>query len=499
MRLPGLFRLLGKSTPTATHVGSRYQTRLRIEQFESRLVPYAITSNAWPAPQLVTLSFVPDGTLMTTGINGNVYSNLFATFNAKFGSTATWENEILKAAQSWAAQANINLSIIADNGTPSGQGNYQQGDSGMGDIRIGGYGFSTRYLAGTYLPPSANNYSIAGDMNFNTNMAFNVGTTYDLQTVALHEFGHAFGMGHSAFTTAAMYPSYNGKKQALSADDVTGIQGIYGARQPDVYNTGILSNSTFATAASVGSLLDPVALSAVINNLDVVSPSGAEYFTVAAPLTTSGTLSVDVQSSGLSLLTPAVTVYAADQVTVLGSATGAGLQNGANLAVTISGITAGQQFYIQVTGADTTQFSTGDYALSLNFGTGLMPTVSLPNTQLLNGTPLTGGGALALAVADMLAVSDDVSGDSSFGAAGFPHGSGCGCPMCRGAASANPIVATAEPLPQNPAKVGLPLITLNPWDSLSQGSSSPSGQPSDAYFAHGHDSDDFSLLADLDR
>jgi hypothetical protein len=106
---------------------------------------------------------------MTTGINGNVYSNLFATFNAKFGSTATWENEILKAAQSWAAQANINLSIIADNGTPSGQGNYQQGDSGMGDIRIGGYGFSTRYLAGTYLPPSANNYSIAGDMNFNTN------------------------------------------------------------------------------------------------------------------------------------------------------------------------------------------------------------------------------------------------------------------------------------------------------------------------------------------
>src|SRR5947209_4760198 len=41
-------------------------------------------SNAWLHPELVTISFVPDGTLMTSGSGGNVYSNLFAKLNAKF-------------------------------------------------------------------------------------------------------------------------------------------------------------------------------------------------------------------------------------------------------------------------------------------------------------------------------------------------------------------------------------------------------------------------------
>jgi hypothetical protein len=134
-------RLLGlpsKSAPAKAPQRTAHHTRLRIESLEERFVPYSVTGSAWPNPQLVTLSLVPDGTLMTTGINGNVYSNLFATFNAKFGSTATWEDAILTAAQTWAQQANVNLSVVSDNGTTSGQGNYQQGDPSMGDIRIGG-------------------------------------------------------------------------------------------------------------------------------------------------------------------------------------------------------------------------------------------------------------------------------------------------------------------------------------------------------------------------
>ena len=46
-------------------------TRLVLEELESRLVPtYGLSGNAWPAPQLVTISFVPDGTLMTSGVGG---------------------------------------------------------------------------------------------------------------------------------------------------------------------------------------------------------------------------------------------------------------------------------------------------------------------------------------------------------------------------------------------------------------------------------------------
>src|SRR5215472_2623515 len=58
--------------------------RPSLEELEMRLAPYAASGNAWPEPQLITVSFVPDGTLMTSGTNGNVYSDMFAKFNAKW-------------------------------------------------------------------------------------------------------------------------------------------------------------------------------------------------------------------------------------------------------------------------------------------------------------------------------------------------------------------------------------------------------------------------------
>src|SRR5437588_8264903 len=85
---------------------------LGLEQLESRLVLYTASGNAWPSPQLVTISFVPDGTIIATSGQNYVGSNLFAKFNAKFGSAAAWQNIILKAAQSWAQQTNLNFSVV---------------------------------------------------------------------------------------------------------------------------------------------------------------------------------------------------------------------------------------------------------------------------------------------------------------------------------------------------------------------------------------------------
>src|SRR5262249_32809614 len=68
--------------------------QLRVEGLETRLVPYSVSGNAWPHPELVTLSFVPDGTNL-----GGVTSNLQSAFTNKFGSVARWQNEILRAAQ----------------------------------------------------------------------------------------------------------------------------------------------------------------------------------------------------------------------------------------------------------------------------------------------------------------------------------------------------------------------------------------------------------------
>src|SRR5262245_22481998 len=107
--------------------------RLSVEGLESRVMPYALSGNAWPNPELVTISFVPDGTVLGSNANGFITSNLFSTFTSRFGSTAAWQNQILKAAQAWAQQTNLNFAVVPDDGADIGAGDSQQGDPHRGD------------------------------------------------------------------------------------------------------------------------------------------------------------------------------------------------------------------------------------------------------------------------------------------------------------------------------------------------------------------------------
>jgi hypothetical protein len=383
--------------PTLNHKPTKQKrsTPLAATQLEDRVVPYAVTGNAWARPELVTISFVPDGTPLSSAAGSNITSNLFSAFNAKFGSPAAWQNQILKAAQVWAQQTNINFAVVSDSGASSGSGAYQQGNASFGDIRIGGYNYYNSTLATAFQPPQANNYSIAGDIAFNTAQTYNIGSTYDLFTVAVHEFGHALGLDHSsASSSSVLYPSYSGTKSTLTADDVAGIRNIYSSNNPraaDAYDAGSGNNSPTA-ATNVNSFINGT--SGLVRNLDVTSTADVDYYTFTAPAGSAGTMTVQVQSQGLSLLSPKVTVYAANGTTVLASAA-AQNQFGAKLAVSVSGVSAGQQFYVKVQGADTTAFSTGAYALGMNFTGGAAPVAAAPNTQKANGSPLSGGGGIA--------------------------------------------------------------------------------------------------------
>ncbi|OPL14710.1 MAG: hypothetical protein AVO34_00830 [Firmicutes bacterium ML8_F2] len=77
---------------------------------------------------------------------------------------------------------------------------------------------------------------LENDMVFNTMFYWSTDgyPYYDVQTVALHEFGHWLSLGHSPIFESIMYYQNKGIQRTLHSVDVTGIRYIYGAAYAEV-------------------------------------------------------------------------------------------------------------------------------------------------------------------------------------------------------------------------------------------------------------------------
>jgi hypothetical protein len=137
----------------------------------------------------------------------------------------TGRSEIERALREWTRYANFTLTPAA-----------QQGANRTIDILFarGTHGDSYPFdgwggaLAHTFYPAPPNPEPVAGDMHFDGDEPWAVGTTVDIYSVALHEAGHALGLGHSDRPGAVMYPYYR-LSTTLSDDDIAGIRALYGS------------------------------------------------------------------------------------------------------------------------------------------------------------------------------------------------------------------------------------------------------------------------------
>ncbi len=81
-------------------------------------------------------------------------------------------------------------------------------------------------LGVTWYSTSTDEFDMAID-NRNFTWAGGCSAAYSLQTVYLHELGHAVGLGHSSDASAVMYAYYSGARCALRQDDINGILSLY--------------------------------------------------------------------------------------------------------------------------------------------------------------------------------------------------------------------------------------------------------------------------------
>ena len=88
------------------------------------------------------------------------------------------------------------------------------------------------------------------DYKFNSYRGF-VGANQDFHRIALHELGHVLGLDHSHDGNAIMYPNASGTDH-LQADDITGVQSIYGAPATAPTPTGNGRVANISTRVRVG-------------------------------------------------------------------------------------------------------------------------------------------------------------------------------------------------------------------------------------------------------
>ncbi len=193
----------------------------------------AIEGRRWPQNDpdssrlgsCVTYSFMPTGVALEMGPPAegpNTWPG-----GMPVGSAAAFS----AAAVTWESVADVHLTLVTDGGGAWNAG----GPAGIkGNIRVGSGTLPGGALAHGYYPPP-NGVSAAGDIHFDDGFAWvtsgaAAGPPFDVETVSLHELGHALGLDHVATVPGdIMFPFYGGVNRTPTAGDIGFMTGIYGA------------------------------------------------------------------------------------------------------------------------------------------------------------------------------------------------------------------------------------------------------------------------------
>jgi hypothetical protein len=339
--------------------GLRHGRGLVVEPLEKRALLYNLSGQAWDHANL-SFSFVPDGTVWDFGS-----SALFSRLD-QIAPKEVWQREVARAFQTWANQTNLNFHQVVDQGGGQFVGGQQ------GDIRLAST-YSQAALAYAYSPSRAPH---GGDITLNASDAWSLdGPGATLFPVLLHELGHALGLKHEFDVPARMGYGYS-EYRGLYADDIAGIQAIYGPRLPDSFDAAATND-----APKAATQLQMGASGSVELRADLTSHADVDYFRFnVGERQMSMTVAVDPR--GLSLLAPAVSIYDA-RGALLGRSTA---DYGEAARIELTGLQPGATYFVQADGATDDEFGMGAYRLRLDVTA--MPSATAINVAAVGIQPI---------------------------------------------------------------------------------------------------------------
>jgi hypothetical protein len=228
----------------------------------------AVTANG-PAGQLITTYGEGwDG----PGRNATTLSYFFSLMTTKLTGDSA-KAEILRAAAEWSKTINLTWQQ-GTSATAARTVNFLFAAGSHGD----NYPFDGpgKVLAHTFYPASPNPEPVAGDMHLDDDESWKIGVNIDLYSVALHELGHALGLGHSDDPNAVMYPYYR-MAAGLGDDDKRAILSLYASADggPGVNPPAVPAPAPAALTLTINALAATTTAAAIPVSGNVSGGSGA--------------------------------------------------------------------------------------------------------------------------------------------------------------------------------------------------------------------------------